>query len=191
MGITNEITVYHGTDYDIAELIVSGGFKYNKNDEHWLGNGIYFYSDLSLAKWWTKKPSNKFGADIKKPAIIKCILSIDEDNIMDLSKLEDYLIFSQIYKDEFLPKVYDGDIIIPKYKGTGRFDSKKLRCSYCDTIKDQYDLKALVGTFNIPHQPYLPKEYGEGFKYFSINYIETQICVFDADVIIDKQIIAI
>ncbi|MFR2561553.1 MAG: hypothetical protein ACLS8R_01670 [Anaeromassilibacillus sp.] len=44
---------YHGTDRERAEKILAGAFRVKANDEHWLGTGVYFYLDASLARWWT------------------------------------------------------------------------------------------------------------------------------------------
>ena len=75
------ILAYHGTDYNIAELIVSHGFTFNRNPKHWLGNGIYLYQDYSLAKWWTTNPTKKFGSNVKERAIVFCNVNLDENKI--------------------------------------------------------------------------------------------------------------
>lgn len=180
---------YHGTDYLIAQKIAQDSFVFKYNEEHWLGNGVYFYLDFSLAEWWTSKPSKKFGADVYKPAIIKCSLSIDEDEVIDLRKLKDFLEFSKIYKNDFLPEVFSGRIACHGVNGNSIFNTKKLRCTYCDYLKTQYEIRAIIGTFHLPEQPYLIEDYGDGFKRFDISYTETQICVFDQNIITDKKII--
>ncbi len=191
MGKTKDFIVYHGTDYTVAEKIISDKFSYNTSDEHWLGNGIYFYEDFSLAKWWTSKPSTKFGSKIVKPAIISCSLMLEDDKILDLRSLDNYIEFSAIYNDEFIPQVFKGYIKVEREPSSGKFHTKKLRCTFCDYLKDQFELQAIIGTFDLPSQPYLPPHYEEGFKSFSLNYIETQVCVFDPNVIRNKQIIGI
>jgi hypothetical protein len=183
------LVVYHGTDYNIAKIIEKTNFKYKRSKKHWLGNGIYFYKDITLANWWTTKPSNSFGTDISKAAILKCVLMIREDRVLDLRKLDDYLWFSEQYTKEFLPMIYSGEIKIQKDKDTGKFNSKRLRCAFCDFIRHQYKIDAIIGTFNLPKQPYLPKEYGDGFKDFALEYIETQICIFNKKVIKEKKIL--
>ena len=72
------IYCYHGTDYTLGQIICGEEFSIKKNDEHWLGNGIYFYHDLSLAEWWTTQPTSKFGSFINNPAIITCEIEVDE-----------------------------------------------------------------------------------------------------------------
>ena len=59
MGNVLKLQVYHGTEFEIAQKICKEEFICKKNLEHWLGNGIYFYLDKPLAKWWTTNPSKK------------------------------------------------------------------------------------------------------------------------------------
>ena len=66
-----KLKLYHGTDFDIAQKICAEGFMCKTNLEHWLGNGIYFYLDKPLAKWWTTNPSKKFGTVIKQPVVLE------------------------------------------------------------------------------------------------------------------------
>lgn len=181
-----ELEVYHGTDYDVAKIIISNGFKFKENNEHWLGNGIYFYNDISLARWWTEKPTNKFGTDIKVPGILRCILTIDKEKILDLRRLDHYIWFSDRYK-EFYESVINSEIVIEKDEKSNEFKTKQLRCAFCDFLKNKFTIDALVGTFDLPEQPYLPCEYGTGFNKFALHYIETQICVFNPGIITNKQ----
>lgn len=183
-----EYIVYHGTDYENALKIISNKFIYKRNKEHWLGNGIYFYYDISLAEWWTTNPTNKFGSIIKKPAIIKCTLVARENRILDLRNLDDYLWFAEKYKYEFISQVFHGKIKC-KREEDGKFNINRLRCTFCDYLKHQYKIYAIIGTFDKPDQPYLPTEYGEGFKEFFLNYIETQICVFNSGIIKSMEIV--
>lgn len=179
---------YHGTDYDVAKIIISSGFKFKENKEHWLGNGIYFYNDISLAKWWTRKPTNKFGTDIKVPGVIKCVLTVDIDRILDLRKLDHYIWFTEKYK-EFYDRVLNSEIVVEKDEASDEFKTKQLRCAFCDFLKYKFNIDALVGTFDLPEQPYLPCEYGTGFNKFALHYIETQICVYNQGIITNKQMI--
>jgi hypothetical protein len=186
MGEKIELEVYHGTDYEVAQIIISKGFKFKENKEHWLGNGIYFYNDISLARWWTEKPTNKFGTDIKVPGIVRCVLSVDNDRLLDLRKLDHYIWFSDRYK-EFYEYVINSEIVIEKEEESKEFKTKQLRCAFCDFLKNKFTIDALVGTFDLPEQPYLPCAYGTGFNKFALHYIETQVCVFNPDIITNKQ----
>lgn len=167
---------YHGTDLNVANKIRSEGFKFKTSDEHWLGNGIYLYSDYSLAKWWTTKPTKKFGSEINEPAILYCNIKLKDEKVLNLLKLEDYVQFSDIFEREFYPMYKkQHPIKLPTWK--------QLRCSYCDYLKEAYDLEAIIGNFYIQDQPYLPEKHNNIFDEFLIQYTEIQICVFKKDII--------
>lgn len=177
-----KISLYHGTELANAKKIINGEFKIKKNDEHWLGNGIYFYEDEPLARWWTTNPTTKFGTQqIRRPAVIECQIEIAKQDILDLRCLEDYRLFCKIYKEVYLKQIIGNSSDMP-------LEIKKLRCAFCDFIQDRYQYKMIVGTFYQPKQPYLPTRYGRHFKKFRLPYIEIQYSVFDNDIIVEKKI---
>jgi hypothetical protein len=183
------IEAFHGTDKAFVPGILRDKFVCKKNDEHWLGNGIYLFSDCSLAEWWTTNPTINFGTRIKEGAIIKCEMEVDPEDVLDLRNLEDYKQFAEIYRTEFLPMLYTGFFVDPSSSKVQFLNFKKVRCFYCDYLKNRYDLKMIIGNFYLPNQPYMPKEYGELFLKFNITYIETQLCIFDQSIIFNKEFI--
>jgi hypothetical protein len=174
---------YHGTDQKYVTNIIDNGFICKTNDEHWLGNGIYLFTDISLSKWWTSNPSKNFGSNIDNPAIIKCLIEVDSDEVLDLRKLSDYERFVDVYREEFIDQFFTVHIEID---GDKEKFAKRIRCAYCDYLKRRFNLKMLIGNFYKPEQPYLPRQYGELFEKFDIKYIETQICIFNQDIIVNK-----
>lgn len=49
---------FHGTDIKSSKEIIKSGFKVSKGDQHWLGDGAYFFveglpptPDVSAEKW--------------------------------------------------------------------------------------------------------------------------------------------
>jgi hypothetical protein len=176
---------YHGTDYENAEKILSTGFLCRRNKKHWLGNGVYFFLDCSLAEWWNSNPTNKFGVEVKTPAIIECTAEISDKEVLDLRKLNDYTVFSQIYRQNFLPVYFKSDRITNNVHKIG---TDELRCSFCDYISKRHGIKAIIGTFNSSSQPYLPV-CGFGFSELNMPYFETQVCVFDQSIIKSKALV--
>ncbi len=174
--------VYHGTDYENAKRICSEGFTYKAKPNHWLGNGVYFFQDYSLAKWWTTNPTKEFGSRISKPAIIQCNLEVDDSQMLNLLKLEDYIQFSDIFDKEFYTKYYEPrhPYEPPKWE--------RLRCAYCDYLRETYELDMIIGNFDKPDQPYLPSKHGNEFDEFLLQYTEVQICVFNEEIIKDLSI---
>lgn len=175
------LEVYHGTDAKNAESILSGNFIYKRNKTHWLGNGIYFYLDLSLAHWWTKNPTKKFGIKIEKGVIIKAEISIDRPSLIDLRTISDYNFFLHTYYKEYLPILNTGAFNISSQ------EYKQLRCSYCDFLRKRYLYKAIIGNFSFATHSYLPRQYKDFSKKMRLPYIETQLCLFDIDCITNKS----
>ena len=175
---------YHGTDLECAEKILTGQYSFYPNDEHWLGNGVYFFLDYSLAEWWTTNPSSTFGSRVKIPSIIQVAIELPPlHNMLDLRKLSDYKEFCELYFDEYLPLVQQEVFDISE------INLKKMRCSFCDYLKYTYDLKAIIGNFSSTRQRYLAKEHQRLHKVLELYYMETQLCVFDLACIHDKHII--
>lgn len=175
------ILAYHGTDYNNAKSIVSQGFTFKRNREHWLGNGIYFFQDYSLAKWWTTRPTVKYGSNIQERAIVSCNIRFSEKKVMNLLKLEDYRQFSNIFESDFYP-LYKKQPPInpPKWQ--------QLRCAYCDYLSKTFKLDAIIGNFDAQAQPYLPSKHSKAFEDFLLKYTEIQICVFNKDIIDNMEI---
>ena len=82
---------YHGTDMLLGEKIVEEKkFHLSLGDDHWLGDGIYFFEDHREALLWAKI-CRKFPT----PVVIE--VSIISDRVFDLTKIDD-----QIRFDEFI-----------------------------------------------------------------------------------------
>lgn len=168
--------LFHGTDVECAKKIQKEGFSIKPSKEHWLGNGIYFYLDYFLAKWWTTNPTNKFGSVVKEPSILRCSITKPDVRMLNLLNLDDYNLFCKEFETDFWPKYLNAHPKnIPDYK--------QIRCAYCDVLKAIYDLDIIIGNFNIPKQPYMPTIENKTLQALNLGYTEIQVCVFDKDII--------
>lgn len=176
--------LYHGTDKKAAKNIQKEGFRLKASHEHWLGNGIYFYTDRTLAEWWTTNPTDSFGTKIQKPVIMRCTINKSESElkILNLLDLEDYEFYYKEFVDCFWPK-YSAEH--PK-EGA---EYKKIRCAYLDFLKALYGLDIVIGNFNIPEQPYMIGVQHKIFESLKMVYTEIQVCVFDSSIISIEEII--
>lgn len=98
---------FHGTELDTAYTIKEKAFKVRKCREHWLGDGVYFFIDgisasasndaenWAIAEAWDKK-NQKYS--YMKYAILKAKISIDDDKLLDLTKLEGLKFFNTARK---------------------------------------------------------------------------------------------
>lgn len=167
-----DLVLYHGTDLGSAQKIEKEGFRFFHNPNHWLGNGIYFYFDRDLAKWWTTHPTKQFGHEIETPTIITCKARYEENRICDIRKLADYYWLVerfQYYVENIFSQFYPVDSIGKKETG----------CLFFDWLFSSRERDVVIGNFYLPDQPYLPNISSSKFKELSLEYTEVQVCVSD------------
>jgi len=176
------LIAYHGTYAKFVPSILRDGFKCNKNEKHWLGNGIYFYMDLDLAKWWSNTPTKSFGpkslnngykSGDNNSIVLKAEIDSNEDNTIDTRKLENYQWLIDVYP-EFEKESRELKV---QYKSM-----ESLRCAFFDWLHSVYPVDVVIAGFN------KPKKSKTNYKNqicddFMIPYIEYQLCVFSNELI--------
>lgn len=199
-----ELLLYHGTDKTYAEKILKNGFTIIPNKSHWLGNGVYFYLDYDLAKWWTGKPSQRFGAEITLPCVVSVELDVGNDSVLDLRKLEDYRkcleLFPEFRRYAYQEFDYKGKKFLRKldhiiknaeqkniceirssFVKEGIFEQvEMLRCSFFDWVFRMYAVDCIIGNFVKTDQKYLadePSEARNQLLVYDLPFVETQVCV--------------
>ena len=111
----NKITIkgYHGTNFDSAKKIVTSNYKISKGDDHWLGDGVYFFVEgistniVKLAEKWAKAQSwnnNTKTRNYNKYAAIESIIEVDEENFLDLTTEEGVKIFFY-FAEKFIEEI--------------------------------------------------------------------------------------
>lgn len=141
------IIAYHGT-FDAAadNIIETKTFQSNFRDDHWLGQGIYFFrEDFEQAKQWGKSAVEKQlrKGHIKKGkiAVIRAILNVERKNFWNLDTREDLIRFNKHVLKE-LAELEKQKIELEISLG----ESEKLRCYFCDLIDD--DIYLIQRTFS-------------------------------------------
>lgn len=181
-----EFTVFHGTDLSVATDIINNGFQCKLSDEHWLGNGIYFYEDFSLAQWWTKNKTKKFSMNITNPAIIECKIKIASDRVLNLCELNGFKLYTELLDSFF--SIHEKLGIRPKEC----IDVKKMRCIFFNFIFEMNKIDMIIAPFLKIDQPYFPKcEKELIFNRMNIMYTEKQFCLREncqASIIISKKV---
>jgi hypothetical protein len=173
---TFKLTGYHGTDKSVANSILNEGFLCKKNKEHWLGEGIYLYIDKSLAEWWTTKPTQKHGIDIKNPVVVECEIELDESRVLNLCSLDNYEKYISLYNSFFREWGYG-------YRPTGEVSFKELRCAFFNYVSLVFQIDVIIAPFILPNQPYMPQYANTQFaNEMHILYTEVQVCIRE-----DKQ----
>lgn len=180
------IDLYHGTDYNSAVCICKSDFIVKPSDDHWLGNGIYFYPDEELARWWTTNPSKKYGERIKKPAIVKISAVADNQTVLDLRKLKHFNLLVE-WELEYRS-------LIGKYSEQANIQWKKYRCGLFDYIFEEKNINVIIGCFHIPSQPYINMDMRGLLKKIRIGYTEVQVCIKEKsqkEIIVTKELYSI
>lgn len=190
-----KIIGYHGTKERFANSIINDGFKIaNKkvNDNHWLGHGIYFYSDYELAEWWGRTKVNrqneKYGLD-DTPIVIKGV--IEGDTVWDLDRPFMLRKFKECQK-ELEQEFIKAGVKLDFSKGD---TSEKIRCFWMDTVKEAHNISVIIYTFTRDNPSYVESKYHvnrrEEFslRNLGLTYHEKQICVTDNRFIVDKSIV--
>lgn len=190
-----KIVGYHGTKERFADSIINEGFKIatkKENDNHWLGHGVYFYSDYELAEWWgrtkVKRQNEKYGhADT--PIVIKGV--IEGDRVWDLDKpfvLRKFKEYQEELEREFIRNGVKLDF------STGN-TPEIIRCFWMDAVKEVHNISVIIYTFTRDNPSYVESKYhvnsGDKFslRNMGLAYHERQICVTDNRFIVDRSIV--
>lgn len=155
---------YHGTgDMDIEKIIediLNNGYKSNERDDHWLGQGIYFFEDEFWAYQWCNQ--KKFFP--KKKCVLKSEIDYKEDKFWDLDIVK--------FKKKFVAKA---EKIRAMYKEVEKEiiinDEKKLRCFFLDLIKEEEKLEVIKCSFP------LERNINSFLDKMGISNFQVQLCV--------------
>ena len=97
-----EIKVFHGTTQESAKSIIANGFDFSEGNEHWLGNGVYFfvkgvgYLPERAAELWAEYRAYKQHTQFC--SLIESTVCCDNDNVLDLTTYEGIRIINYIQR---------------------------------------------------------------------------------------------
>jgi hypothetical protein len=156
----NTIKGHHGTDIDSCKAILKSNYKISKGDQHWLGDGVYFFIEglstdtTNLAEKWAI--AEAWDNDNKRYkytdfAVIESLIEVEEDKILDLTTedgvniLSDLvsLFFDRIRKSKKNQKnkeweFYDGELINMARKANNfPFDIEVIKGNYYIKFKEE------------------------------------------------------
>jgi len=169
MSETAHLHLFHGTDLKYVQSILNVGFVCRENKEHWLGNGIYFFIEKDVARWWTTKPSRKFGSKIKNPAVVECDMYIQREKLIDTTVLADYNRLDELSREfviEYFNSVSDEEPIT----------AYNLRCLLFNWLFKEKDYFAFKVPFTLSKRPYCDADFSLVHD-LSIQYNEIQVCL--------------
>lgn len=179
-----KIIGYHGTDSKHVDSILTKGFKASRRNDHWLGQGIYFYTSLELAKWWIKR--KKKGTS--NNAVIEVLLDCGKCNVLDLDTINGL--------DFFLEEAHN---LLHKNSNIGNYqfnndEEYKNLCFILDLLKAKFDIEIIICTFLKDSATYTQGnvktfEKNHFFVPLGLQYKETQICIRSNNCILEKECI--
>lgn len=170
---------YHGTCLKYQCSIEKNGLdpvKCKYRNDHWLGQGVYFFDDYEKALWWASTISSKnngcgglvFESCIEAPD--KEVLNLDDNKQLDAFITETLKTLEEI--EEFCP----GKMPI--------FEDASFRAVFFDYFKKQNGISVIIGTFQKRFAGYTTKrDYSEKelqkkiMNIIGIKFQERQICV--------------
>ena len=149
-------------------IIQPYGFDVNKctkRNDHWLGRGIYFFTEKEFAEWWVDKKSDM--------AILSCSIVCDDERVLNLDNFMANFKFQQKCKEYEL-----------KYKPAFK-NENQYRATMIELYKSDYDVDVIIYTFEVYGGTFyqkhlLDKEISKSMKLF---LPQKQICVNNVSVI--------
>lgn len=99
-----EIEGFHGTSKELANTILRSGYKSSVGDEHWIGDGVYFFvddigsgqqnaKDWAIYKAWNKKLGCN---DYPYYGVIKSAIEVEDKAFLDLTTHDGVEVFDYI-----------------------------------------------------------------------------------------------
>lgn len=173
MNEVHQIKAYHGTDRKYLADIKKNGFQCKKNEQHWLGNGIYFFLDEKLAEEWAKDTPSLFGhAHNPNPVVIVVLLASTDENTIDTMIEEDNIFLEQCYDEFYKEMKQQGEY----FDLSSRIGKNKMRCLFFEWIHRVYGIEIFIVGFEKERKRNVSQIFG-------IPKLEYQVCVYDKKLI--------
>jgi hypothetical protein len=146
-----QITGHHGTNSNIAQVIINSEFEISKGDDHWLGDGAYFFvrgissKTIDLAEKWAI--SEAFDNKTKQYlylnySIVESTISVKECEFLDLTIEEGLEVFEYLI-ERFIQKL---NLTGKKIKKNEYIEGKVLNMARSEEI---LPLEVVKGNFYI------------------------------------------
>jgi len=114
------IDAYHGTDASLVPVILSEGFRASVGDDHWLGDGTYFFVEGTsgadpqgaAVKWGIAEAYDKRQRSLRYRdyAVMHCRINATKDNLWDLTTVEGMKLFNKL-RNGFMRKIAESDYV--------------------------------------------------------------------------------
>lgn len=139
---------YHGTSHEnYLAIRNTQKFTYYNRENHWLGQGIYFFIEDKRKASWFVKASSSYHLKNKKKCVIKVEINVEKDDLLNLDT-ED----GRNKLNKFAKEVKNSRMRIKKREG--KTSNAELRCLLIDLYNKYHEIKAVKYTFSDNKIPY-------------------------------------
>ena len=185
-----KIQGYHGTHSFAKASIARYGFDPDKTcrrQDHWLGQGVYFFTDQRQALWWANSVSGKRPGSY--PVVYRVEIEAPDEKVLDLDDNVQLALYYDRILDGFFPDAGRGQVPL--------FTRDSMRAVFPDYYKKEYGISVITRTFAKDSVLYAGKpQYGERLKMqralvkmSGLSFHEKQICVSEKSCIKCPEII--
>lgn len=172
---------YHNTGASNVEDILQHGFKYKYSDEHWLGQGIYFFSDIDTAV------SNiDMLAHDEEIKTIAAEIAVDDTKFLDLDIRGNLNAFRKFCSEKIASLKKQGKRFCIN-ESNRKKAMLKYKCFFIDLFKMEKGYEVITKTFAKENPPYA--EVIDGINYLGLPFLERYICVSSNEYIVKKNLV--
>lgn len=167
--------LFHGTEEQNLENIEKNGFIYKQRDNHWLGQGIYFFEDKKQAINWKTRNSK---------VVLEVTIELPFSEILDLDSIDGIEFFMNEVKEilqtsEIKIEIKEDELNVN-------------RCFFLDIIKNKNkNINMIKYTFQISDPMYDKRNLKElqAIVPFGLVHNQLQYCLHKNEYIIEKKVI--
>lgn len=131
---------WHGTSEESAAQILESNFQESAGPDHWLGDGVYFFTNglgdpFTHARDWIISEAHK--TKISRYAILRAGVHVNDTAILDLRTVEGLELFNQ-FRRSFLAKVRRGK------KGFANPDESYSDSKVIEVMKQKVEIEVVI-----------------------------------------------
>lgn len=168
-NVLHQFYAYHGTDEGSSIAITADGFKIfsDNRDDHWLGNGVYFFreDEKQALIWAENKVRNNEELNGKASVVIRSYIAVNNNNYLNMDSRDGLDIFEEHLKQKEKEMKKSGYQITFK-------NEKQQRHYFMNLLPDKYHV--IKRTFKVKSIKY---DSNESLAYMKLWLNGEQICI--------------
>ena len=185
---------YHGTSSINAKTIITQNFENSEGDDHWLGDGIYFFIEgiskkpneqaekWAIAEAWNNK-EKKYG--YKEYSVIESDISIQEESVLDLTSSDGIEIYEYLIECH-KKKMMQSDKKF-RYTGFKNIDGKIINFARNEGIAP---IKVAIGSFYIKFSKERKENINRRIPNSTICAVYVKECITNNTLLFNKKVIS-